>query len=104
MRLRENNGNVNPLGLCNLDQNMNPVGHAYKLISDGAKHYRLKVPSWAYAHRSSKSHGHAVISNLKRVKVLKPWLQISGPVHVSAKNRHLNATRFQTPFIESHTY
>lgn len=33
--LRENNGNINPLGLCNLDRNMNPVGHAYKkLISE----------------------------------------------------------------------
>jgi beta-glucosidase/6-phospho-beta-glucosidase/beta-galactosidase len=33
--LRENNGHVNPLGLCNLDRNINPVGHAYKkLISE----------------------------------------------------------------------
>ena len=33
--LRENNGRVNPLGLCNLDRNINPVGHAYKkLISE----------------------------------------------------------------------
>ncbi len=30
--LRENNGNVNPLGLCNLDRNINPVGHAYKKL------------------------------------------------------------------------
>ncbi len=28
--LREDNGNVNPLGLCDLDRNINPVGHAYK--------------------------------------------------------------------------
>lgn len=33
--LRENNGHVNPLGLCDLDRNINPVGHAYKkLISE----------------------------------------------------------------------
>jgi beta-glucosidase/6-phospho-beta-glucosidase/beta-galactosidase len=33
--LRENNGHVNPLGLCNLDREINPVGHAYKkLISE----------------------------------------------------------------------
>jgi beta-glucosidase/6-phospho-beta-glucosidase/beta-galactosidase len=33
--LREDNGRVNPLGLCNLDRNINPVGHAYKkLISE----------------------------------------------------------------------
>lgn len=33
--LRENNGRVNPLGLCSLDRNINPVGHAYKkLISE----------------------------------------------------------------------
>jgi beta-glucosidase/6-phospho-beta-glucosidase/beta-galactosidase len=32
--LRENNGRVNPLGLCDIDRNINPVGHAYKdLIS-----------------------------------------------------------------------
>jgi beta-glucosidase/6-phospho-beta-glucosidase/beta-galactosidase len=32
--LRENNGNVNPLGLCDLDRNIRPVGYAYrKLIS-----------------------------------------------------------------------
>lgn len=30
--LRENNGNVNPLGLCNLDRKINPVGHAYKKL------------------------------------------------------------------------
>jgi beta-glucosidase/6-phospho-beta-glucosidase/beta-galactosidase len=30
--LRENNGHVNPLGLCNLDRNINPVGHAYKKL------------------------------------------------------------------------
>lgn len=28
--LREDNGNVNPLGLCDLDRNIRPVGHAYK--------------------------------------------------------------------------
>lgn len=28
--LRENNGRVNPIGLCSLDRNINPVGHAYK--------------------------------------------------------------------------
>ncbi len=28
--LRENNGRVNPLGLCDLDRNIRPVGHAYK--------------------------------------------------------------------------
>jgi beta-glucosidase/6-phospho-beta-glucosidase/beta-galactosidase len=33
--LRENNGHMNPLGLCDLDRNINPVGHAYKkLISE----------------------------------------------------------------------
>jgi len=32
--LRENNGRVNTLGLCDMDRNINPVGHAYKnLIS-----------------------------------------------------------------------
>lgn len=30
--LRENNGTVNQLGLCNLDRNINPVGHAYKKL------------------------------------------------------------------------
>lgn len=36
--LRENNGNVNPLGLCDLDRNINPVGHAYqKLITQWRK-------------------------------------------------------------------
>jgi beta-glucosidase/6-phospho-beta-glucosidase/beta-galactosidase len=30
--LRENNGRVNPLGLCDLDRNINPVGHAYKKL------------------------------------------------------------------------
>lgn len=30
--LRENNGRVNPLGLCNLDRNINPVGYAYKKL------------------------------------------------------------------------
>ena len=28
--LRENNGRVNPLGLCDLDRNIRPVGWAYK--------------------------------------------------------------------------
>ncbi len=28
--LRENNGTVNPLGLCSLDRRINPVGYAYK--------------------------------------------------------------------------
>ncbi|RYF55548.1 MAG: glycoside hydrolase family 1 protein, partial [Cytophagaceae bacterium] len=33
--LRENNGNVNPLGLYDLDRNIRPVGQAYKqLIAD----------------------------------------------------------------------
>jgi hypothetical protein len=33
--LRENNGNVNALGLVDLDRNMRPVGHAYRdLIRD----------------------------------------------------------------------
>jgi hypothetical protein len=33
--LRENNGNVNPLGLYDLDRNIRPVGTAYKqLIED----------------------------------------------------------------------
>lgn len=33
--LRENNGRVNPLGLCDLDRNIRPVGHAYKkLVSE----------------------------------------------------------------------
>jgi len=30
--LREDNGRVNPLGLCNLDRKINPVGHAYKKL------------------------------------------------------------------------
>jgi len=30
--LRENNGTVNPLGLCDLDRNIRPVGHAYKKL------------------------------------------------------------------------
>jgi len=30
--LRENNGNVNRLGLCSLDRNINPVGRAYKRL------------------------------------------------------------------------
>jgi beta-glucosidase/6-phospho-beta-glucosidase/beta-galactosidase len=30
--LRENNGRVNPLGLCDLDRNVRPVGHAYKTL------------------------------------------------------------------------
>lgn len=39
--LREDNGRVNPIGLCNLDRNINPVGHAYKkLISV----WRQKLP------------------------------------------------------------
>jgi len=36
--LRENNGNVNALGLCDLDRNISPVGHAYKkLISEWSR-------------------------------------------------------------------
>lgn len=30
--LRENNGRVDPLGLCDLDRNIRPVGHAYKAL------------------------------------------------------------------------
>ena len=30
--LRENNGRVNPFGLCDLDRNIRPVGHAYKKL------------------------------------------------------------------------
>ncbi len=30
--LRENNGRVNPLGLCDMDRNIRPVGHAYKRL------------------------------------------------------------------------
>jgi beta-glucosidase/6-phospho-beta-glucosidase/beta-galactosidase len=30
--LRENNGRVNPLGLCDLDRNIRPVGYAYKKL------------------------------------------------------------------------
>jgi beta-glucosidase/6-phospho-beta-glucosidase/beta-galactosidase len=30
--LRENNGRVNPLGLCDLDRRIRPVGHAYKKL------------------------------------------------------------------------
>ncbi|MDQ6662981.1 MAG: family 1 glycosylhydrolase [Acidobacteriota bacterium] len=30
--LRENNGTVNALGLCDLDRNIRPVGHAYKKL------------------------------------------------------------------------
>jgi beta-glucosidase/6-phospho-beta-glucosidase/beta-galactosidase len=39
--LRENNGRVNPLGLCNLDRNINPVGHAYKKLIAA---WRRKLP------------------------------------------------------------
>ncbi|AKD54582.1 family 1 glycosylhydrolase [Spirosoma radiotolerans] len=61
--LRENNGNVNPLGLCDLNRQIRPVGQAYKqLISDWkqvlpAQSVCLEVPivmpsesnqSWAY--------------------------------------------------------
>jgi hypothetical protein len=30
--LREDNGNVNRLGLVDLDRNLRPVGHAYKKL------------------------------------------------------------------------
>lgn len=30
--LREDNGNVNHIGLCSMDRNINPVGHAYKKL------------------------------------------------------------------------
>ena len=30
--LREDNGTINPFGLCNLDRNINPVGYAYKKL------------------------------------------------------------------------
>ena len=30
--LREDNGRVNPLGLCDLDRNIRPVGEAYKKL------------------------------------------------------------------------
>ena len=30
--LRENNGRVNPLGLCDLERNIRPVGHAYQSL------------------------------------------------------------------------
>ncbi len=30
--LRDNNGHVDPLGLCNLDREISPVGHAYKKL------------------------------------------------------------------------
>jgi len=30
--LRENNGRVDPLGLCDLDRKIRPVGHAYKKL------------------------------------------------------------------------
>ena len=40
--LRENNGRVNPIGLCSLDRNINPVGHAYRqLISQ----WRTALPA-----------------------------------------------------------
>jgi beta-glucosidase/6-phospho-beta-glucosidase/beta-galactosidase len=32
--LRENNGRVNPLGLCDMDRRIRPVGHAYKQLID----------------------------------------------------------------------
>jgi beta-glucosidase/6-phospho-beta-glucosidase/beta-galactosidase len=32
--LRENNGRVNSLGLCDLDRKIRPVGHAYKALMD----------------------------------------------------------------------
>ena len=30
--LRENNGRVNALGLCDMDRNIRPVGYAYKKL------------------------------------------------------------------------
>lgn len=36
--LREDNGRVNPLGLCNLDRKINPVGHAYKKLIGQWRH------------------------------------------------------------------
>jgi len=32
--LREDNGRVNALGLCDLDRNIRPVGYAYKKLID----------------------------------------------------------------------
>ena len=40
--LRENNGRVNPLGLCNLDRNISPVGFAYKKLIE---EWRTTLPS-----------------------------------------------------------
>ncbi len=41
--LRENNGRVNALGLCDLDRNIRPVGHAYqKLIQAWSRHLPLE--------------------------------------------------------------
>ena len=57
--LREDNGDVNPLGLCNLDRNINPVGHAYKkLISEWRQTCPPKAASWAYVRSCSESYGH----------------------------------------------
>lgn len=45
--LRENNGNVNPLGLCDLDRNLRPVGEAYrKLIAQ----WRQVLPTETTGH------------------------------------------------------
>jgi beta-glucosidase/6-phospho-beta-glucosidase/beta-galactosidase len=40
--LRENNGNVNALGLCDLDRNVRPVGHAYKEL---IRHWLNALPA-----------------------------------------------------------
>jgi hypothetical protein len=36
--LREDNGRVIPLGLCDLDRNIRPVGYAYKKLIEEWQH------------------------------------------------------------------
>jgi beta-glucosidase/6-phospho-beta-glucosidase/beta-galactosidase len=44
--LREDNGNVNPLGLCDLDRRLRPVGHAYKEL---IKQWRDILPTESFS-------------------------------------------------------
>ena len=49
--LRENNGRVNPLGLCDLDRNSRPVGEAYrKLVSQWRKILPTETTAFSLGH------------------------------------------------------
>lgn len=76
--LRENNGNVNPLGLCDLNRQIRPVGQAYKqLINDWrqvlpAQSVCLEVPiimpseseqPWAYQKQSDARRARQNLGN-----------------------------------------